>query len=788
MGTLLEVLDQAKLDAQRDVVKNERRQRVDNQVFGIQSELVSAAIYPAGHPYSWPVVGSMADLSAASLDDVKEFFTTYYAPSNATIALVGDFEPAAAKAMIARYFGPIPGGRPVTRPAAPPVTLAAEKRLVLEDSRASLPQLSIVWPTVGDASPDQAALSALGSVLTGDRTSRLTKLLVYDRQLATSVRAGQNLWGTVDAGMFTINVTPKGSASLTEIERLVDSTLAALASKPATSAELARFKSFARVFSVLRLDQPLERAEMLLESQVFYGDPNASAKQVEAMLAVTPQDVERVAKRYLGAGRVVLSMVPAGQLAQVAKPNAPYTNVTPKPEPAPRAVAAGSGAMAPAPAPEVRLPALPIQMRTLRNGARVAILEDHARPIVSVSAMIDLPAGIEPEGKEGLQELVGAMLSEGTTTRTADQIADAVAALGSGVSPTGFYTIAANTDRSLALMADMLRRPSFPAEALKRLEGERVTRMRRQREQGSYVAQVVFGNVLYGASHPYNRRATEQSIARITRDDVVSFYQAHYQPANITFVVAGDLTADQAVAKLNAAFGDWKVGSPAKRDIPTPPAPGATTIYLVDRPDSPQSNIIVGTLGPRRDTPDYYAIELMSNTLGGAFTSRINLNLREDKHYTYGANGGFSFRRRGEPGAFTVSTAVSTPTTDSAVVQLMKELRDIRGPRPITPEEFALSQASATKSLPLRLSTLQGRARAVSQIVSDELPLDYYATVIPRFMAVTRDHASAAARTYVDPDRMVITVVGDRRVIEAPLRAANIAPVVVVDQEGRPVK
>ena len=335
MGFLLPALDQTKLDAQRDVVKNERRQRVDNQPYGVADEVLTESLFPPANPYSWPVIGSMVDLTAASLEDVKQFFRTYYAPNNATLAVTGDFNPKTAKALIAKYFASIPSGPAVTRPTVVPVTLTAEKRLVLEDSKTELPQLEIAWPTVGTDNPDHFALGALGRLLTGDRTSRLTKLLVYDRQLATSVDAGQSSFE--NTGYFAISVTPRPSASLTEIERLVDSTLATLTTRPPTAREADRFKNAMRVSVVTGLEGALNKAEILLDGQTYDHDPLAYIAHTKARLAVTAGDIARVARQYITAGRVVLSMVPAGKLSEIAKPDAPYTNATPKPEAQPTA-------------------------------------------------------------------------------------------------------------------------------------------------------------------------------------------------------------------------------------------------------------------------------------------------------------------------------------------------------------------------------------------------------------------------------------------------------------------
>jgi zinc protease len=326
MGFLLPGLTQAKLDNQRDVVKNERRERIDNQPYGSADEVLDGALFPATNPYSWPVIGSMADLSAASLDDVKAFFRTYYAPDNAVLSITGDVEPARALALVTAYFGTIPSGPAIQRPTVAPTTLPATKRLVLEDRKASLPQLTLAWPSVGEDSPDATALDALAEVLTLDRTSRLTKLLVYDRQMATSVRAGQE--ANENAGRFEIDVRPRPGVALTDIERVVDSVVdAAVAAAPADS-EVARAKHYAVVGTITGLEAVDRRGETMAAGQTFFGDPLHYLTELQERQAVTPADVHRVAKQYLTPARVVLSMVPAGKLEQVSRPGERFTNVT----------------------------------------------------------------------------------------------------------------------------------------------------------------------------------------------------------------------------------------------------------------------------------------------------------------------------------------------------------------------------------------------------------------------------------------------------------------------------
>jgi zinc protease len=322
MGFLLDALDSAKLNAQRDVVKNERRQSYDNQPYGRTSEIISAAMYPKGHPYSWPVIGSMSDLSAASVEDVKNFFRLYYAPNNATITIVGDFDPAEAKAWVQKYFGDLPRGKTITRPQVRLVALANEKRLVFED-RVQIPRLTISWPTVGTTHPDDHVLDVLASILAGSRTSRLQKELVYDRQWAAAVGAQQRT--AENGGEFRITLTPRPGHTLTELELATDSIIQRLQRDGPTADEVARAKAGIELGFVSGLESNIAKADLLADGLVFHGDPGYYKKEYSEAESVTPAEVKRVADRYLTKGRVVLSVVPIGKKQDASKPEQSIT-------------------------------------------------------------------------------------------------------------------------------------------------------------------------------------------------------------------------------------------------------------------------------------------------------------------------------------------------------------------------------------------------------------------------------------------------------------------------------
>ncbi len=318
MGFLLDTLDVAKLNAQRDIVKNERRQGVDNQPYGRVNEIMSAAMYPANHPYSWDVIGSMSDLSAATEQDVKDFFRLYYAPNNAFLAIVGDFDPAQAKTWVQKYFGDVPRGRPVTRPKVAPVTLGSEVRLAYED-RVQVPRLYVQWPTVGEKDDDAFALDVLGSILSGPRTARITKALVYDQQAAASVMAGQN--SNEDVGEFMLIITPRPDHSLTDLEAAADAVVAKLKQEGPTAEEIQRALAGDEVGFLRALESNLGKAMQLCDGDGFHNDAGYFKTAYLKGQSVTAADVKRVANKYLTAGRVVLSAVPLGKFDQASKPN-----------------------------------------------------------------------------------------------------------------------------------------------------------------------------------------------------------------------------------------------------------------------------------------------------------------------------------------------------------------------------------------------------------------------------------------------------------------------------------
>lgn len=440
----------------------------------------------------------------------------------------------------------------------------------------------------------------------------------------------------------------------------------------------------------------------------------------------------------------------------------------------------------PGPAQPARFP--DVQIRKLSNGITVAVVEDHEIPAVQIRAVATISPLLDPNGRNGLAELTAAMLAEGTTTMSAIQLAEAAAAIGSSVTPLAFYTLNRHVDRALSLMGDQLMRPAFPQPALDRLKATRLATLQRSKGDPAYLAGRIYAAAAYGAGHPYERTVTEASIGAITLDDVKQFHADYYGPQNISFVVGGDITPDQAVSKLERVFGTWKGGGKSGMPVVTPPpAIDSARILLYDMPGASQTLIFMGHAGPTRDTPDFFALQLVNAALGGGATSRLYRNIREKRGLTYAIASAINYRRKPQPGAFSLTSRVQNTKTDSALAEIVRELREVRATQPLTEEEIASVRMTQVRTLPRVFETVTQKVNAVAVILNDDLPLDYYSNISRNLEAVTLEHARAATSRNLDVGRMVIVLVGDRKLIEAPVRRLGIAPVIVVDENAKPI-
>jgi zinc protease len=433
----------------------------------------------------------------------------------------------------------------------------------------------------------------------------------------------------------------------------------------------------------------------------------------------------------------------------------------------------------------------------LSNGAELIVTPKRDLPLVSFSInFVGGSSQFEPPEKTGLASMTAAMMREGTTTRSGDQLADALELLGVGglrigvgseSGSIGFGSTKAKFAPTLDVLADVLLHPAFPSEALERLRGQSLVNLTQAKDRPTSIAANVFARVVYGTEHPYGRFTTEQSVKAITRDDIVAFHKAYFVPGRAIISVTGDVDPAAVRSTVEHALAGWAAGGTRPTfSYPPVPAARATAIYLVDKPKAAQSVFAIGLPGPPRDTPDYYAIEVMNMILGGLFQSRLDHNIREEKGYSYGVSSGFEYGRG--PGAFEGGGSIVTAKTDSALIEFMKELRGVQGGRPFTDDELAQGRASLAQSLPSEFASVGATNGAVASLYLEDLPQDYYQTFAAKINAVTKDDLVRVARKYIDLDHLNIVIVGDRAVIEEPLRKTGIAPVVLLDPDGKPVK
>jgi zinc protease len=791
MGYLLDQVDQANLSNQQDVVRNERRQSVENQPYGIVEEALFHQLFPKDHPYYASVIGSHADIQAAKLEDVKNFFKLYYAPNNASLTIVGDIDKVETKQLVEKYFGTLKQGQPVPKPSVQTPAISSERRAVVQD-RVELPRVYMAWLTSPIFKPGDADADIASTAFGGGRSSRLYKKLVYELQIAQDVSAAQ--YSLMLGSVFQIQATARPGHTADELEKAIDEELARFRESGPDQTEVDR----ARNVLETRIIQGLETlggfggvADRLNSYNHYLGDPGYLSKDLQRYRDVTPASVKEFLGQQLAASaRVVVHGVP-GQPDLGA----------PVPTPKQAQAAPGTGAESlnvdepwrkeMPKAGEARALQLPSPAAfQLDNGLTVLVNERPGLPIVSAALVLKTGSGANPSDRPGLANFTAAMLDEGTASRSALQIADQVAQLGASLTTSSSMdasqvsagSLRRNFPALLDLVADVARRPSFPQEEIERQRASRLASLVQQRENPNAVASTVMSAALYGFGHPYGytELGTESSNKSLSRDDMLAFWQQNFVPNNAALIVSGQIATADLRPLVEKAFGDWQRGSPAAPALGAP-ATTSARLVIVDKPGAPQTQLRVASVGVPRSTPDYDAIRVMNETLGGLFSSRINLNLRERNGYTYGASSQFQFRRSAGP--FLVATGVRTDVTAPAVSEIMKEIQRMRA-EPMSSEELALSKDSLVRSLPADFETSSRVTGSTAGIYLYDLGLDYYAKLPGRLSAVTADQAKAAAEKYVVPNQLVVIAVGDRARIGPELQKLNLGSVEIRSADG----
>ncbi len=787
MGFLLDTLDRAKLTNQRDVVRNERRQG-EGQPYGVLDDELYHALFPKGHPYYPNVIGSHADVEAARLNDVREFFTQYYTPNNATIAIAGDYDPATIKQLLEKYFGPIPAGPTVasTDIVTPPIT--AEKRVVVTDT-VQLPKVILAWLTPSAFKPGDADADIAAHVLGSGKSSRLYRELVYKQQIAQSAECNNRsdmLASTLTCEFIAKpGVTPEKLEA--EAEKVIDGLIDA--GPTPTEVEWSRNKVETDLISGLqRLGGFGGVADQLNYYNQYTGDPGYLPKDLARYDAVTPASVHKLAQTTLTKNqRVVVYGIPGKKVLDDVprSPEDTDANVKVNPQHTPEFEAAQAWrATPPEPGPQHALVLPKPTVFKLKNGLTVYLVERHELPIVSAQLLTLAGAAANPADRPGLAGVTAALLTEGTRTRSAEEIANAAALIGSDFSAhsdadsaqLSLSLLSKHLHRGLELIADSAENPAFPATDFERVRKSRLTALIQAQDNPFQLALRAGALNLYGPKSPYgyDNLGTTESLKALTREDLVKFHEAHYGPADSLLELTGDVTPDQARKLAEEIFGNWN-SKAAEVAAPGAPAQPTRKILMLDKPGSPQTAILAFGVGAPRDAADYAATTVMNTMLGGLFSSRINMNLREEHGYTYGAFSFFRYNRG--TGPFIAGSLVRSDVTAPAVEQLFKELDAIHT-RPLTDAELRLSKDSIIRSLPGNFESAYSVNAQLAELWVFNLPQDFYTKYPAQVEAITSADAQKAALDHIRPENMLLIAVGDKAKVEKSLTDLKLAPVV----------
>lgn len=777
MGNLLGAVNQEKLDEQRGVVQNEKRQR-ENRPYGKAAEIQYRNIYPSNHPYSWTTIGSMEDLNAATLDDVHGWFEKYYGAANTVIAIAGDIKPEVAREKVEHYFGNIDPGPPLTKQASWPAKLSGSHRQISYDR---VPQTMMLksWNVEGRMTRDTNYLDMVAGVLSTGKNSRLYKRLVYDEQLASSVNAYISA-GEI-AGTFEIRAMINPGVKEEVVDDIIEEELAKFLEDGPTSRELERVKTKTISSFVKGIEQIGGfggKSDILASNYVYTGDPAYYKKELNWIQNAGPDDLQKVANKWLDDGMYHLEIRPYPNL------NTRVSNV--------------DRSALPQPGEPPATDFDEFERAELHNGLSILFAKRDAVPVVKFRLSVDAGYASDQYSRPGVAKLAMNMLDEGTENRNALEINDELILLGADLGAgsnldTSYVSLSSLTTTmkdSLKILADVVLNPAFPENELDRLRKQQLTAIRQEQSDPSSMALRVLPGLIYGDNHAYSNpltgSGTIESVQNITLDELKAFHQTWFKPDNATMIVVGDTTMEEIRSMLKEAFADWQPGDVPEKRIPDVERNADNELYLLDRPGAEQSIILAGVIAPPKANPDEIAIEAMNSIIGGSFTSRINMNLREDKHWSYGASSGL-IDARGQR-TFYVFAGVQTDKTRESIQEINKELNGFVNDKPTTGEELDKTIKNSALSLSGKWETAGAVLGSLSEIVQYNLPDDYFNNYAEKIMSLKADQIDDVARKVIHPDALIWVVVGDRSVIEEELAKLNLGPVKVVDADGNIVE
>jgi zinc protease len=786
MGYLLDRLDAGQLATQQAVVRNERRENSEQAPYALTDGEVYHRLFPKTHPYYGNVIGSHADIQAATLARVQKFFRTYYVPNNASLVLSGNFDPGQARAQIEKYFGTIPRGADPPKPAITVPTLSAEKRVHLTDA-VSAPRLTMAWLTPAYFAPGDAEADLTSKILAGGEQSLLYNALVRQRRIAQDVDASQA--SSRYPSVLELHVTARPGHTVAELRDAVDQTLTQLATNGPTQADLDAARNTFATELVRNIEDLSNRADLLNVYADEAGDANNLHADLARYLAITPQGIAGFVRDHLGRDhRVVIDTEP-GKRMLPPDPPAPKAPPIGRPK-ATTAEAWRTAVPAAGPAVDVGSPA--VQRTVLGNGMSVVLVRRSDLPLVTASVVSRYGSAADPRGRPGIATFTSTMLRQGTADLTADQVARRAAAFGGDLdsatdtetSSLTVHSLSTHAGEAVDLLSALVRNPAFREADRKRVAGDLKDAVTQLTTDSAQTARIAGNAAAYGPDSPYGHPAegTEAGLGRITVADLRTFYQHAFSPAQTALVLAGDLTQAQATDLAQRAFGTW-TGSSAAPPVAGLGKPRPERVVLIDSPGAGQTALRVTAPAVAADGPDAEALQVLNQVLGGLFSSRLNQNLRELHGYTYGVYSTVAPGRG--PAPFAISTSVEATTTGASITQIFSELQRARK-TDISAEELQRGRQSLIGGVAPLFATTDLCVQTAAGVFALGLPDDYYTTRTARLMALTPAGLREVFARHLDPARMKIVVVGDLASLSQQISALHLGTIAHYRTDGLP--
>jgi zinc protease len=789
LGYLSNTVTQKAFAMQQNVVQNEKRQSMDNRPYGFTSYLINKNLYPESHPYNWQVIGEMADLKNATVADVKGFHKKFYVPNNSTLVVAGDYDPQTIKGLIEKYFGEIPKGDEVKALQAMPVTLNEKKRLFHEDNFATMPQITLTWPTLQQFTKDAYALEYLGQLLSVGKKAPLYKVLVEDKKLTSRTTAYNNSLEL--AGEFAIQITANEGIGLTDIEKGIFESLAKFEKDGISDKDMERLKAKTETDFYQRINSILSKSFQLAFYNEYAGDPSFIETDLKNTLAVTKEDIMNVYKKYIkDKNYIVTSFVPKGKTELIAensvnggileeKVNDATENKLPhegRNDSIVKTKTTLDRSKEPplGPQPALSIPA--VWTTELVDGIKVFGIEQHELPLVEFSLRINGGQLQDQMNKVGEANLVAEMMMAGTKNKTPEQLEEAIDLLGSrisiragkeGIEISG-SSLARNFQPTLDLVKEILLEPRWDVKEFDISKTKVLNNLKQRKADPNFLANLSFNKILYGMNHIFSipTSGNEETVNAITLDDLKAYYEKSFSPSVASFHIAGDINQKETEQALSQLAASWKSKEVKIPEYKAADSPEKSSIYFVDMPGAKQSVINIGYLALKRKDSDYYPAVVMNYKLGGSFNSILNLILRETKGFTYGARS--SLNGTMALGPFLASSSVRSNTTLESLTIFRDEMAKYR--EGINKEDFDFTQNAILKANARRFETLGALLNMLKDISAYGLSVDYVKQEEAIVRAMTPESIKQLAIKYINPNKMVYVVVGDAATQMKPLK------------------